>query len=294
MSLLQPVAPLPVTAPAVSLATTARRLPGAFEWRTGIAFRQGQCPTSGRWRYCPDGLDEKTADAGHGSTGFVPFSIYATVRCDMTTPLSADEQHQLVQDQLDAVTPWHLARELWTGEFNTSGQPNPTLQAPSPGATNEFDPSHVITSPDAAVDALGALYALYERTTKHGGGAVAHVPSELITHLFHQGLVKQQGDVFVAPNFVVSPGPGYPGSGAYGPKTAAHPSGATADSSHVWIYMTGPVEFATGEVQVLPEGSMAFAPRRTNRHELWAEAPAIVRFDPCSVFAALATIPTSE
>jgi hypothetical protein len=210
-------------------------------------------------------------------------------------PAREDEVAAEARAQLEAVTAWHVARELWTGEFNTTGQENPSLQAPFPGETDEFDPSHILLGPLDPVEATSALYAAYEGETRHGGGAVLHVPSRAMPSLKAEAQLTQQGSVFIGPNFVVSPGPGYPsGSGRFGPKTLANSDGASATAGQVWFYLTGPIEYALGPYFRNLEGDEPRWDRRMNRYQYWAERMAIVRFDPCSVWSTLVTLPTTE
>ncbi len=64
-----------------------------------------------------------------------------------------------------------------------------------------------------------------------------------------------------------------------------------ASDSDVWIYATTPVEYAFDEVRTYgTEESMKGNMARQNASYVVAERPAIVRFDTCCVFAALATV----
>lgn len=284
--------------PGASLLTAASRLPQGIDWRDGISFRQTHCFAAGRWAQCPGVNDEKVSPSGAGLASFFPFTAYVPAQCDWVLPQNATgEFDPEVQQQMDAASAWNLSRELWTGETNADGvDASPGLQRPFPGETDEFDETHIIASGAALnpVDAIGRLLAAYNDGTEVGG-AVLHVPSRLATKLIADYAVVANGSVLVVPGLgTVSPGPGYPGAGATGPRTSGNPNGAVAGANEEWVFVTGPVEYDMAPITMEPESNEArWFDRRTNQYYVVAERRMIYRFDPCAVWAALVTVPTS-
>jgi hypothetical protein len=284
--------------PVPSLLTVSGPFPAGTNWQSGVAFRQTHLFAGGRWALCPGVDDEKDDPSGGGPADFYPFTGYVAAQCDWLSPDRAEGEYDPeVQAQLDASSAWDLSRELWVGDTNTGGSINPCLQAPFPGAADEFDPTHIINSGTAVnpVDGIGRLLAAYADGTKVGG-AVLHIPLRLLTRLVADYTVVLNGAVHTVPGLaVVSGGPGYPGQGTTGPKTAAHTSGAAAGANEEWVFVTGPVETEMSPVRLEPDTPNArWLDRRTNQYYVLAEREMIFRFDPVAVWAALITVPTAS
>lgn len=280
--------------PVASLLTAAGRLPAGTDWRSGVAFRQTHCAASGRWALCPGVDDEKDSPSGIDLAAFFPFTGYVPAQCDWMQQENAQAEFDPeVMQQLEAASAWELSRELWTGETNAGGEnASPSLQAPFPGETDEFDPTHVFSSAASPRDAIANLIAAYADHTKVAG-AVLHIPLVLMPHLLTENTLRLNGSVFELPGLAaVSPGPGYPDDGTTGPKTQAHPAGAVAAAGQAWIYVTSPVETEMGPIRREPEQAIAsWFDRRTNQYYVLAEREMIYRFEPCAVWAALVTVP---
>lgn len=284
------VAPIPgirPVAPSPTLLDVAGPLP-TDQWQAGIASRGVSCHGGHPWAgICPDGDAEKVDPAAIVKPEFWPFTFYVPYACDWSLP---DQEAAMAAEnlaQLEAVSAWHVSHELWAGTANAleaaviagDRDPNPTLISEALDLT--------VTDAVHPVFGLAALMSEYLACTQAGGG-VLHVPPILVPFLVHQGVLSQVGSVLRAPlGFTVSAGPGYPGTGSPGP------DGDLAPPGQVWVIVSGPVEYALGEPKVLPEASQRHAERRLNRYELWAERRAIVRFDPCCVFAILVDVPNS-
>lgn len=293
MGLAQRIPGIVPRGPATSLLTAASRLPQGTDWSSGIEFRQTHCFTAGRWAQCPGVDDLKDTPSGAGIADFFPFTAYVPAQCDWLLKGIADgEFDPEVQAQMDAATAWELSRELWTGETNAgSGDASPSLQAPFPGATDQFDPGHVLNGglvASGTIDAIGQLLEAYTAATKVGA-PVLHIPQRLMPLLLQNNTVRLNGAVLVIDGLAtVSPGPGYPTEGAYGPKTAAHPDGAVAADGQMWMYVTSPVEYEVAPIKLEPEQANArWFDRRTNQYYVNAERKMIYRFDPCTVWAIL-------
>lgn len=285
--------------PAASLLTAARPLPDGTDWKSGIGFRESHVFASGAWAECPTGSKATPCDCA--AAYFYPFTEYVAIQADWVTRLQAEEEGGFdpeAQAEVDAASAWYLSRELWTGATNVGNHfATPGLQRPFPGATDEFDPTHILNAGGALnpVDAIGQLLEAYADGTKMGG-AVLHVPLRLATRLIADYTFVLDGNMLALRGLaLVSPGPGYPGAGNTGPRTQAHSSGASAAAGQEWVYVTSPVEYAMGPVMMEPEDpdSRWWDPR-TNQYYVNAERRMIFRFDPHAVWAALVTVPTAS
>lgn len=286
--------------PGPSLLTAAARLPQGIDWRDGISFRPTHCFAAGRWAQCPGVNDEKAGPSNPDLADFFPFTAYVPAQCDWVLPENAEgEFDPEVRAQLEASSAWELSRELWTAETNASDTANrsPGLQRPFPGETDEFDETHIIASGAALapVDAIGRLLAAYADGT-HAGGAVLHIPTRLVPILIQNGTISSAGSVLGVDGLAtVSPGPGYPGAGATGPRVSGTPGGLEAAAGEVWVFVTSPVEYEMAPISREPEEPAAsWFDRRTNQYYVLAERRMIYRFDPCAVWAALVTVPTGS
>lgn len=290
---MEPIRPIPVVAPSPSILTSARPLSDDRDWSAGISWSPAGCIPSFSHPRCPSSPADKDTGAGLGAPVQVdPFWIYTPLSCDWVT--DGEAVAGPARDLTEAHTAERIGAALWMGEGLSAD--NPTLRNSAVdvsiggGGAGDLD------------DVVAALLANYERCTGGSGGAVLHIPSVLIPGalggIAGGGRVAwPEGNFYrAALGAVVSPGPGYPwgastaGEGGFGPITDPGPpaeyAGNAIDES--WIYVTGPIEYATTPVRVLPEEEADRRGLRMNRYEVWAERQAIVRFDPCCVFAALA------
>ena len=115
-----------------------------------------------------------------------------------------------------------------------------------------------------------------------------------LPHLETLGYYKRQGNRFVTEGgHIVVPGPGYPNSpGNWGPLDDLEDpdSGATSGDGEAFIFITGRIEAAEPHVEPATKDKSSHH-ARMNEFVATARAITIARFDPCCVFAALATIP---
>lgn len=298
----QPIAGIRPVAPEVSLLTVAGELtrdgagPGSDPvaqvdglrsapwWTSGVSWRRAACTTGHPWPgICPTPellAAGKRPAAALDEVEFRPYEFYVPYACEWVTPEGRAEMRAEVLATIEAQTAWHVSRELWTGDADLlnvdQSTPNETLMSAA-------DPLGVeAVEPEAALALLIAEYT----ACSHVGGAVLHIPPVLLPNLQQKALITRVGNQLRGPmSTLVSPGPGYPGPGPWGP------AGAVASPGRVWVYISGPVEVALAAPTVLPEDIASTFDRRTNRVELWAERRAIHRFDPCCVFAILTDIP---
>lgn len=111
------------------------------------------------------------------------------------------------------------------------------------------------------------------------GELFIHVPAFLVPVLLQTTLITQVGNVWkLGPHTVVAD-QGY---------TNENPVGSVAPvDGEAYIYVSGPIEYATGQAQILEDTTGGVSPR-LNRANVIAAQMVIYRFDPCCVYAALA------
>lgn len=323
---LQPVNRIDPVSPAVSLLTSARDrtlddfggsspipagaesglpegtlVPTSAAWRTGMAWDPVSCQPSYTETRCDASIRHDPAELT-GPVGTDAFRIYTPLSCDWTLRALGEVLAADARDLTEAHLAWGLARALWMGDglpdhVTVNGD---TTKRPVTLRRAATDVSIGGVAADLD-DAVAALLSNYEQCTGGLGGAVLHIPSVLMVGALggipNGGRICwPEGNLYrAALGSVVSPGPGYPHGGhaqdafAYGPQT-----GATTEiykgnaTDECWVYVSGPIEYAKSDVQVLPEDENERRNwGRTNTYEVWAQREAIVRFDPCCVYAAL-------
>jgi hypothetical protein len=221
----------------------------------------------------------------------MPFVIYTPISC--TQPVDGADLEGLATDATEAHTPAAIAHALWKGstEYDATDTTQPTLRR------SAVDVSRA--SPIDLDDGVAALLAHYQLCTGGYGGAVVHMPGDLLVAALGGGnggarLCWPEGTTYRgAHGSLFVAGPGYPegfsvdGPNGNGPKFASSPDrywGNEAGTS--WIYVTGPIEYAVSSpIRILPETERDRSTFLQNKYDLWAERDAIVRFDPCCVFA---------
>lgn len=278
---IRPVAPTP------SLLTVARALPSGINWSTGISWTP-VCQPSFGLQWCPPAVNRSLGNT-LAAVHTMPFLVYTPQSCSM--PLDTADMEQAARDLTEIHTANAIADALWMG----TGLPADSVDNTIPTLRRSgFD-----VSAAGAIDlddGVAQLLAHYEDCTGGSGGAIIHMPSELLVYALGGGaggarLCWPEGSFYRGPaGSMVCAGPGYPngrtppGPFGSGPQIAAgNYQGAEVNTA--WIYVTGPVEYAVSPVRAIPEEERDRIPVRTNIYEVWAERDAIVRFDPCCVFA---------
>lgn len=303
----EPVAPIPVVAPRPSLTTSARELPAGTNWRTGIAFRDTGQHVHGMWPYAAGSshADKTSDELGLGIVEVRPVTLYVPLDCDFVTLGDEDTWSAEARDALEAGSAFRLARQLaggvdgdeWFNDPDCDAGINPTLSQPYPGEAFGDAPAGV-TNANAVVGtagwhpaaAFGALLDAYSDATQVGGATI-HVEARVLPHLLGNGVVVPKGDLYVGPlNSIV-----IPHVELVGPATNADGDPDAPAAGNTWMYATGPVEYALGPVQLLPEdrAQRFYGAHRTNRWSVIAERQGITRFNPSVVFAAEALAPTA-
>lgn len=235
----------------------ARLLPDSVgDWSGGVTFLQN-CGGSSTWSCDFAGATKDIPQTGDAAE-FDPFIVYAGERC-LGKP--SDELRQLVANKLTRGASSSLAVET-----HTSAHGRPDLQ----GSAVDITP---VGGPPCVNNAMaGLLSAICDNG---GGDVVFHVPLVGLASLMTYDLVEfSDGRYRMGGHTVIVDC--YPNEG---------PGGAAAAADEVWIYATGPVEYALGQVQEIRNFD-----NETNEDVLLLEQLAITRFDPCNVQTILASI----
>lgn len=273
---------IPLEAPVASILTVARPVPVGYEsWRTGLSWLPNGCNRIQGWSQCDDvdRPDEKCQVNPVAMANARTWTMYVPDGCDSlpSAPLNYNERVEMVAS---AYLAGAISRELATGEFRgraTGLEGSDCLESTA----------ELIDTGGVAVTVLEAIALGAQARTAAGfhGMAVAHVPSWLVPGADDAYLID--GSTMLMGNMRVSPGPGYPGRT---PAVLDPSYGTSSDPANGegWVYFSGPVEWAVGELQLPMTRENQRV--RTNTSEYIAEREAIVRFDPCGVFAVLARI----
>lgn len=281
---IEPVAPGP------SLLTSARPLPNVT-WVSGIGFGTG-CQPSHPMAYCPIDVDREDAET-QGLAHLFPFWIYTPLVCNYGAGAqNLADLPTFAEHATETHTAAGIASTLWMGTgYADDDDTSPTLR----NAAEDVAGAAAVQLDDG----VAQLLAHYELATGGEGGALIHLPSTLSVYALGGGaggarLCWPEGTFYRGPlGSVFVPGPGYPlgssvtGPDGYGPGSGDNSTGHYAGNApgESWVYVSGPVEYAVGAVEVVPENERDRTPPMTNLYEIWGQRPAIVRFDPCKVFA---------
>jgi hypothetical protein len=275
--------------------------PLSQRWRTGVSFNSVNCALGGVWPRCDPGGATKAVGDVTGPYDVDVFFPYVVLECDYSRSVDEDPLNESAKQLLDARTPWFVARALWLGEGLAADADQPTLRNSAVDVT-AFDPSQ--GGPMELDDAFAILADRFDIATQGVGEPVFHLPKRLLPTSTGGGsgnatLVRKEGNTLRAygSDALVSPGPGYPsgpsapGVDGFGPETnPAEPQTDYQgnDQDEAWVFISGTVEYALGEITTIPDDDTS---KRRNSFAVEAIRPAIVRFDPCSVFAAKVVVP---
>lgn len=302
-----PASPLRPVAPQVTVFTTFPEFPEPdrdFDrWSSGIEFNGQECVTTYSFPYCGTTADTVVDDQEGKTQRFAPFRVYASAACDSVLESEDPEFVSLVQQKLEASISWQIARQLWTGSIDAT---QPFLQ----DVAQEAATGSGISDIEAVI---GVLIQRYADTAKQGGW-ILHAPPLLIGKMLNANLVELVNGQYIGPyGQPVAALQGYPAmavsddtslttwtASAYGPAyddtgTANDEGGAVgvaplgqSSVDQSWMFISGRVEWAMRPFRAQPDSFRGRTQQnRTNRYVVYADTDAIVRFDPCAVFAQL-------
>lgn len=268
-------------------------------WRSGVSWNTIGCQQSFMEASCTDFTANRRTEPGSesGPIHTDPFTLYTPLSCDwIVDGTRLDDDALAINDVHSA---WALARALWLGQGLPVDSTQPTLRR---NAVDLTPAAGAVTLDVAAATLLSA----YDNCTGGSGGATLHVPTVMMVGALGGvpgggRIAEREANYYrAAMGALVSPGPGYPhgfspqGATGFGPLvsgTASASAGTTSEVyqgnalNEVWVYISGPVEYALGP-SVLPLTDIqARNYGRTNQRETWAQRLGLVRFDPCCVYA---------
>lgn len=255
--------------PLNGLQSFASLLPSDLDWKRGVRWNPEGCTPPETLGLCDPERGTVTRPPAVPVQTFNPFRMSAADSCN--DPWASDEEItarvQRIQQMGQSAA---LAREL---TVSTVG--NPSLSSAA-----------IDVSGGVAVDWECAAAALVYNIGAAGyvGDVWIHTPTWLEPSLYasHVGEAEDgTHKAYIGANPVIVDA-GY--SGLIGPGGLP---GAALPATAGWIYATGPVEYAIGDL--FDELSVSVDTNTNDRMAL-GERPAIVRFDPCHTFAALVEV----
>lgn len=262
-----------VRPPAYRFTSGIRPLTGVANWKSGIRWRPNPCYEARRWNWfdncedCPGDQAEK--DVSAPEVGFAeawPFSFYVPDDCCDTLSSSRGERDARRRQALAMSIERQLAYQLHTGSGRDC-DPTPTLMNTAEDISG-----------GACVDAASGIAALMQARTIVAGQSYGSIfaPDAAIPALLQQDLIDPGSGSYVGPGgFPVVVGPGLPNTA---------PDGTPAAAGEAWLYIAGGVDFIVDN-QFVDLDPTDWALIRTNQDPAISETDALVRLDPCGVFA---------
>ena len=241
------------------LLRSTRLLPeGVGDWTGGIVFTSN-CGGANTWGCTYS--DEKTILDKGDPVEFDPFFVYGSARCSGAPDVP----------ELTLISQIRLRRGMSGALANELYRSNPDVANP------DLETTAVDITPGASPCIDKAIAGLLSTAADCGGGdIVIHAPLVALASLMSLNLVDfSDGRYRIGGHtIVVDSYPNEPPTG-----------GAAAGANQAWLYSTGPVEYRLGETVDVQQFT-----GRTNESIVLAEQLAILRFDPCCVYAILADI----
>lgn len=270
-----------------SLTAAARPLPENIDWQGfGTSHVVENCGLAWVWQACTiaDAENPKPLNPGAPAVEFHPFLVeYNAASCDgiVTGADSGD-----LADRAKRGLAVRISRAI---DYALSSSAPDGVQNESPNLPDAAVDVTPITGPGALVCTLaGLIQDAYACGAT--GELFIHAPAWTLPVFLANTLITQVGNVFkLGPHTVVFD-QGFSNQAPTGvgsdPDVAPSPAAAAGEA---WIYISGPVEVATGTIQVLDD-TTGGVDTRQNRANVIAAEIAIYRFDPCCVFAALVSV----
>lgn len=256
-----PVSPVQAAAPAVGLLPSAvRPQDGSDRWTLGLAWRAERCIAHQGFTPCGDvaGID------GDPDTEVAYYFPPAFRVRDYCTTIGGDLDSERVRRQVEAITDFVVARELWDGALSIA-EPGTVAGAPYVNQHLASTDATTVVGTGTLAERLGQLEEA-ARVEAKGQQVFLHVPVRYITPLAN--LLRRVGTtLYTALDSIVVADAGYPGTGPDGTGTT-------------WAYATGPVSVRLGPVGVL-DAPRETIDRKINRQEIWGDRVFAATFDPC-------------
>lgn len=266
----QYVAPIDVAQQPGGLIQTSRPLP-LEDWRGGITF-SSVCTTLGRWGCITDGSGEKSFDARSEPVRFDPFMLYSGTTCSG----APDEQELrgIARAGLVRGRSGEIAHELVTSLVD-----NPDLSTYAVDVTPNDGGSDPEMTPAGLMRSLSILLGAAKACG--GGEFVLHANTSALPYLLKAGVVWD-GSQYRLGAITVSVDD-YPFTDDTEDLVDVDYSTLTP------LYLTRPIELETAEV--IDSYDLA---TRLNQGTALSEDLAILRFDTCCAFYAIADLSVVE
>lgn len=239
------------------LLSVARLLPAGSDWRGGITFTPSCIDSIGTWACASAG--EKTPSVKGDPVRFDPFLIYSAAKCDGAPVM--DDLRELVRGKLARESGSELARNLVIKNEDVES------------GLDFTDTATDITPVDGSTNLKNSLAGLLSASAGCGE-VVLHVPRVALSYLLDIGLEVRDGQYWYG--MIPVSVDDYPPVG-----------GIETAPSEAWLYLSGPVEY-----EMSPIGEIEFNhyTGRLNEALLVGERLAVLRFDPCCVYAIRAAL----
>lgn len=256
---------IPAAAPAFGLVAAAESL-AVDRWEAGLAWVQERCGTAHQlvpWCSAPDpGYDPP----GPAAAYYQPVTVRWAEQC---TTLSGRPDLDRIRRQVEAQSPFVIARELWTGAGSIADPHKVDGVSATNAALASADATTIGGSP--ATNVLHGLGRLEQAALEasHGQPVFLHLPILMLPHIADR-LFRVGNTLYTMAGSTVVADAGYPGTGP-----AAQAVGATA-----WAYATSPVAVLTTPVE-FEDSDPTVVDHATNTRTVWAARTFAALFDPC-------------
>src|SRR3990172_871737 len=255
-----------------SLTAAARLLPENADWEAfGVSYVPENCGFPWVWQACTVG--EKPLNPGVDAVEFKPFLVeYNAQSC---AGIPGDWQQYADRAKRGLAVRAGNAIDFALSSSAPDGQPNdsPSLPTTATDVTPGGGPASILNTVSGLIQEAYACGAT--------GELFIHAPAWTLPHWLASTLLTQVGLVFKLGPHTVVLDQGYANEEPTG--------GVPAGTGEAWIYVSGPVEYQTGSIQILEDTTKGVSPR-LNRANVIAAQLAIYRFDPCCIYAALAKV----
>ena len=234
------------------LLSVARPLPDGSDWKGGITFTPSCIDSIGTWACATAG--EKEPSVKGDPVRFDPFLIYSAAKCDGAPVI--DDLRELVRGKLERESGSELARNLVIKNDDVEDGLG-------------FTDAATDITPGAGTTSLKNSLAGLLSHSAGCGEIVLHAPRVALPYLLDIGLEVRDGRYWYG--MVPVSVDDYPPLG-----------GVDTDPNEAWLYLSGPIEY---EMAPIGEAEFNHYTGRLNEALLVGERLAVLRFDPCCVYA---------
>ena len=277
----QVVAAPPASPPRYGLLVAANVIDDGERWQGGVEWAPEAC-TGGALSSFSCAGDGALVNAPNVATAEAdPVFVQGWDRCS-TLGWAARDFEGRARRMLEATQSYFLAGELWSGSVRDADTlDNPALVDATCYLSDDGAPASIVTAFRWLEEALGVKQL--------GRRGMIHCTQGALDAAHSAFLLEQAGQLWLTANgTIVVADAGYSGN---------CPSGKMTGLTTQWAYATSMVQVRLGPIEIIP-GSLAEARARaqatnraTNLIELYAERPALIQMDPCTLCAVEIDLP---